>query len=136
MSIDAAGELSLCSLAQGRILHRAYISGSGSLLNRDIFNAMATITAPSPSALNQARLDLLLAARPAECEDFLRELADCIGHDLRSLLQTITGFAELLSMEIDGPLTERQQKHVSYIQKDAGRLLAIVNQIAALMKAL
>ncbi len=53
-----------------------------------------------------------------------------MSHDLRSPLQTIMGFAELLSLEIGGPLTAEQQEYVSCIQKDARHLLSLINQLS------
>ena len=55
-----------------------------------------------------------------------------ISHELRSPLQTIMGFAELLSMEIKGPLNAEQRQYVSYIQRDSGHLLALINEIVDL----
>ncbi len=55
-----------------------------------------------------------------------------VGHELRSPLQTIMGFAELLSMEIKGPLNADQQQYVSYIQRDSRQLLALINEIVDL----
>jgi signal transduction histidine kinase len=55
-----------------------------------------------------------------------------VGHELRSPLQTIMGFAELLSMEIKGPLNAEQRQYVSYIQRDSGHLLALINEIVDL----
>jgi signal transduction histidine kinase len=60
----------------------------------------------------------------------MTSLTTRMSHDLRSPLQTIMGFAELLSLEIGGPLTAEQQEYVSCIQKDARHLLSLINQLS------
>jgi signal transduction histidine kinase len=55
-----------------------------------------------------------------------------IGHELRSPLQTIMGFAELLSMEIKGPLNTEQQQYLAWIQRDSRHLLTLINEVVEL----
>ena len=98
---------------------------------------MPSLTAPVRAVLNQSRLNVILEEHPAAREEFVREIGihqaeffARVSHDLRNPLQTIMGFAELLSMEISGSLNAEQQRYVAFIQRDARLLLTIVDQIA------
>ena len=60
-------------------------------------------------------------------------LAD-ISHELRSPLQTVIGFAELLAEENEGPLTEKQRRFLGHIQSDARHLLDLMNDLLDLSR--
>lgn len=65
-----------------------------------------------------------------ELEQQGRDAAAFLGairHELRSPLCTVVGFAELLSEESEGPLTEKQKHFVSYIHREALHLLELMN---------
>ena len=62
--------------------------------------------------------------------EFLRN----VSHELRSPLQTVIGFAELLTEENAGPLTEKQKCFVGHIQADARHVLDLVNDLLDLSK--
>jgi len=53
-----------------------------------------------------------------------------VSHDLRGPLQTILGFAELLSLEMSGPLNAEQRQYVAFIQRDAMHMLDLINRMA------
>lgn len=76
-----------------------------------------------------------LEVRTREAErtnDLKSEFMSRVSHELRSPLQTIMGFAELLSMEIKGPLNAEQQQYLSYIQRDSRHLLSLINEVVDL----
>ena len=57
------------------------------------------------------------------------EFLSHISHEMRSPLQTILGFSELLRNEAQGPLNEEQERFVRYIHTDAQHLLGLINKL-------
>ncbi len=80
------------------------------------------------SALKEAR-HLAEAANTAKSE-FLASMS----HELRSPLNTIMGYTQLLAEETAGPLTEKQRRFVGHIGKDSQHLLNLINDILDLSK--
>ncbi len=52
-----------------------------------------------------------------------------IGHDIRTPLNVIKGFGDLLEKELVGPLNEQQRNYLNKMLASADDLLAIINQI-------
>ena len=50
------------------------------------------------------------------------EFLASMSHELRTPLHTIIGFSELLTEQLEGPLTEKQQRFVGHILQDARHL--------------
>jgi len=66
------------------------------------------------------------AARASRAKsDFMATMS----HELRTPLNAIGGYAELLQMEIGGPLTPSQHEHVARIQWSQRHLLGLINSI-------
>jgi signal transduction histidine kinase len=68
----------------------------------------------------------------SEAENASRAKSDFLAvmsHELRTPLNAIRGYADLLEMEIDGPLTGLQKEHVSRIRKSEGHLLALIDDL-------
>jgi PAS domain S-box-containing protein len=78
--------------------------------------------------LKEAR-DLAEAANRAK-SDFLASMS----HELRSPLNTIMGYTQLLAEETVGPLNEKQRRFVQHIGKDSEHLLNLINDILDLSK--
>lgn len=57
------------------------------------------------------------------------EFLALISHELRTPLNTIMGYADLLHDELSGPLTPKQRKHLSRVQDSAQRLLILIDEI-------
>src|SRR6478609_5126138 len=57
------------------------------------------------------------------------EFLASMSHELRTPLHTIIGFSELLTEQLEGPLTEKQQRFVGHILQDARHLLELINEI-------
>jgi signal transduction histidine kinase len=51
-----------------------------------------------------------------------REALSCLRHDLRSLLNSVVGFSELLGSGSYGPLTPAQSSFVDHLRNSAGKL--------------
>jgi PAS domain S-box-containing protein len=68
----------------------------------------------------------------AEAEEANRAKAEFLAgmsHELRTPLNAIAGYAQLLLMELRGPLTPEQRADLERIQRSQGRLLALVNDV-------
>jgi len=78
-----------------------------------------------------------LEARNQEVERANRlktEFLASMSHELRTPLHTIIGFSELLSEQLEGPLTEKQQRFVGHILQDARHLLELINEVLNISK--
>ena len=64
-----------------------------------------------------------------------QQLLAMTSHELRTPLTAITGFAELLLLQMHGPLNEAQQLHTQEIVDAANHLLRIINDLLDLAKA-
>jgi PAS domain S-box-containing protein len=62
------------------------------------------------------------------------EFLASMSHELRTPLNTILGFSELLSEESAGALNEKQKRFLTHIQRDAGHLLELINDVLDLSK--
>jgi signal transduction histidine kinase len=58
----------------------------------------------------------------------LTELTTALGHDLRGLLQMVSGYADLLAADGAGTLTEKQSQYVQFIRTGAEDLLHLIEQ--------
>lgn len=87
-------------------------------------------------ALENARLDAEVRAAREEREQAVsgadeakdRALAT-LSHDLRSPLNAIDSFAELIEMEIMGPVTDRQREALGRIRMSGRHLLAVLENV-------
>lgn len=78
-----------------------------------------------------------LEARNREVERANRlktEFLASMSHELRTPLHTIIGFSELLAEQLEGPLTEKQQRFVGHILQDARHLLELINEVLDISK--
>lgn len=57
-----------------------------------------------------------------------------MSHELRTPLNAVIGYSELMSMGIDGPLTDRYHGYVSDIRRSGEHLLALINNLLDLSK--
>ncbi|HTB20267.1 MAG TPA: response regulator [Bryobacteraceae bacterium] len=62
------------------------------------------------------------------------EFLASMSHELRTPLNTILGFSELLSEETAGALNAKQKRFLTHIQRDAGHLLELINEVLDLSK--
>ena len=52
-----------------------------------------------------------------------------MSHELRTPLNAIAGYSEILTMEVTGPLTEKQSEAVSRIQRSQEHLLTLIDDV-------
>ena len=57
-----------------------------------------------------------------------------MSHELRTPLSAIIGFTGTLLMQLPGPLTEDQEKHLTVIDGSANHLLSLINDLLDLAK--
>ncbi|MGP0071448.1 MAG: response regulator [Bryobacteraceae bacterium] len=87
------------------------------------------------SELAAANQEMSLRNQEVERANRLKsEFLASMSHELRTPLNTILGFSELLSEESPGALNEKQKRFLSHIQRDAGHLLELINDVLDLSK--
>ena len=62
------------------------------------------------------------------------EFLSTMSHEIRTPLNAIIGYAELLSLEIAGPITSGQQTQIGRISASGQHLLALLNEVLDLAK--
>ena len=87
-----------------------------------------TLRKRAESELKEARR-LAEAANRAK-SDFLASMS----HELRSPLNTIMGYTQLLTEEGVGPLNDKQRRFLGHISKDSEHLLTLINDLLDLSK--
>jgi signal transduction histidine kinase len=71
----------------------------------------------------------LAIERAQEAQRLKSQFLANMSHDLRSPLNSILGFSELLLRGIEGAITERQRKELDIIQLKGNELLRLLNEI-------
>lgn len=61
-------------------------------------------------------------------------VATKMGHDLKTPINAITGFSQVILKEIDGPITQFQKDDLTSIYEAGKKLLAMINDLSAAMK--
>jgi PAS domain S-box-containing protein len=85
--------------------------------------------------LAEANRELSLRNQETERANRLKsEFLASMSHELRTPLNTILGFSELLSEQNAGALNEKQKRFLTHIQRDAGHLLELINDVLDLSK--
>ncbi|MEP6551382.1 MAG: HAMP domain-containing sensor histidine kinase [Gemmatimonadales bacterium] len=85
-------------------------------------------------AASEGRRVLLIEAEGARAEANAANLAKVsflanMSHDLRTPLNAILGYADLLELQVHGPLTENQEMDVARIKRSARYLTSLINDI-------
>ena len=57
------------------------------------------------------------------------EFLAAMSHELRTPLSAVIGYADLLALDVSGPLTERQRSHLTRIVASAWHLVGIIDEI-------
>jgi len=126
---------------------RGEYTGEGQRMRRDgsLFWGGITLTAlrdENGTLLGFAKLTRDLTARRA-ADNLLQAAAEAsesasraksnflatISHELRTPVNAIIGYHELLQMETDGPLTAAQQRHLARASLSARHLLSLISEV-------
>ncbi len=74
--------------------------------------------------------DLVVARETAESANKAKAgFLAAVSHELRTPLNAITGYVDLLSLELDGPLTEKQRGILSRISHSQRHLLLLIEDV-------
>jgi signal transduction histidine kinase len=74
-------------------------------------------------------------AELAEAANAKDQFMAVMSHEMRTPLNAIIGYADLLDMELDGELSARQREHVQRIQVGGRHLLDLINDVLDLTRA-
>jgi signal transduction histidine kinase len=110
-----------------------------SLIALQAFMGIAAATflvlAASISERRRAEEEMRLAhARAAEANRAKAEFLAVMSHELRTPLNAISGYVDLLSLGVDGKLTEKQQASLSRIQLNQQHLLSLIDDVLSFAK--
>jgi signal transduction histidine kinase len=105
-----------------------------SLIALQTFMGVATATflvlGASIAERRRAEEEVRLArARAEEANRAKAEFLAVMSHELRTPLNAISGYVDLLSVGVDGPLTEKQQVSLSRIQLNQQHLLSLIDDV-------
>jgi len=82
-------------------------------------------------AIENARLYRAASRARTEAEDASRaksEFLAAMSHEMRTPLNAVLGYVDLLELELPGPVNEAQRHHLDRIRGASGNLLALVDQ--------
>lgn len=89
----------------------------------------------SISERRRAENEMRLAhARAAEANRAKAEFLAVMSHELRTPLNAISGYVDLLSLGVDGKLTEKQHVSLSRIQLSQQHLLSLIDDVLSFAK--
>jgi len=100
----------------------------------DLAQAIATQTSIH---LETLRLNEELQQRAIELQELDRLKSGFLAnmsHELRTPLNSILGFADVMLMELDGPLTPNMETDLKLIQKNGQHLLHLINDVLDMAK--
>jgi len=104
------------------MLRYAQAAGLRIVACRDLYAEQAVEGSAAPQA---AKLQPPPAAAPQRGESLLLDA----NHELRSALNPISGYAEMLAGELSGPLNVRQRRWVGEIQRAAQHTLSLLESV-------
>lgn len=88
-------------------------------------------------AIDNARLYRAAARAGAAAEEASHaksEFLAAMSHEMRTPLNAVLGYADLLELELPGPLTDEQRQQIARIRSSATHLLAMVDQVLDLAR--
>ena len=99
--------------------------------------AAATFLVLGASISERRRADTetrLAHARAAEANQAKAEFLAVMSHELRTPLNAISGYVDLMSLGVDGALTEKQRTSLSRIQLNQQQLLSLIDDVLSFAK--
>lgn len=144
--IGCCSAITVPMLARGRTFGALSLlmSDSGRLYDKDDVALATDLAARAATAIDNARLfrDAQQARTVAEeavtradsANNAKSDFLATMSHEIRTPINAVLGYAELLEMELAGPLTPEQQTQVGRIRSSTGHLLTLVNEVLDLAK--
>jgi signal transduction histidine kinase len=139
-NLDTLRQLGIGSLMVVPLIARDEVLGAitfvgastGHQYTEDDLDLAEDLAARGATAIDNALLFRAAERARAEAEEANRAKSlflTTMSHELRTPLNAIAGYAELLEMEIKGPLNEEQRDQVARIQTNQRHLLGLVNAV-------
>jgi len=95
------------------------------------FLVLATALAERGRALDELRRALIAEAHANQAKsDFLA----VVSHELRTPLNAIGGYAQMLTMQIPGPLSDKQRDAIARIKRNQEHLAALVDDVLGFVR--
>jgi signal transduction histidine kinase len=121
---------------RGEAIGQLAVAGEGKASPEALALAQA-IAAQTSIHLETLRLNEELQKRAAELLELDRLKSGFLAnmsHELRTPLNSILGFADVMLMELDGPLTPHMDNDLKLIQKNGQHLLHLINDVLDMAK--
>jgi signal transduction histidine kinase len=126
--------------------NQARLKGWGIFDNRldeDLEDVSLTLISGRPISFEYDLYESYVPSRPQVSDDpmafesisnnpLVAESLSAISHEVRTPLNSIMGYARLLSEGVDGSLNESQQEYVKIIEKNSQRLIELINDLLAM----
>jgi len=106
-------------------------------LSPDARQLAAAIASQTSTHLETLRLNEELVKRAEELQELDRLKSGFLAnmsHELRTPLNSILGFADVMLLELDGPLTSEMNNDLQLIQKNGQHLLHLINDVLDMAK--
>jgi signal transduction histidine kinase len=113
------------------------LSSQPNRFRREDARIFTTLAAQVAVALQNAELyaeQSATLARLRELDHLKSAFLANMSHELRTPLNSILGFAEVLLLELDGPLNELMTNDIHLIEKNGKHLLSLINDVLDMAK--
>jgi len=135
-SVTSAVLVTIIAVAETVLRHGPFVRPElhDSLLALQTFMGVSGATflflGASMSERERNREELKAARENAEAANRAKSgFLAMISHELRTPLNAITGFVDVLSLELDGPLTDKQRDGLSRIAQNQRHLLSLIEDV-------
>ena len=125
-------------LARGQV-HGAmtFVSAEGQHYDADDVALAEELARRAGTSIDNARLFRAAERARAQAEEASRtksEFLAAMSHEMRTPLNAVLGYVDLLEVEIAGPLTEEQRGQLARVRSASAQLLAMVDQVLDLAR--
>jgi len=103
----------------------------------DDMQTYTTLASQTAVALQNAQLyeeQIATVKRLRELDHLKSSFLANMSHELRTPLNSISGFTQVMLEGLDGPLTQEMEEDLGLINKNAGHLLILINEVLDLAK--
>ncbi|HSU14699.1 GAF domain-containing sensor histidine kinase [Longimicrobium sp.] len=125
-------------LARGSVLGAiTFVSGPGQHYGDEDLAVAEDLARRAGISIDNARLFRAAERARAQAEEASRaksEFLAAMSHEMRTPLNAVLGYVDLLEVEIAGPLTEEQREQMARIRGSSAQLLALVDQVLDLAR--